>query len=524
MHIVLQTEELRAMIFDELKTPDLGALATTCKELLEPVLRVLWAECSDFTYVVRLLPESAWSYRWNLGNRKEIYISRHLEERDIARIRYYASFIRRFDLIPHPGLRPYTPSSLADILDALRGEVLFPNLRDLGFYSPSTYLPSLLRLVSSSVIKLSICLLPEAGNTGTADDMPSTQPLLPSLETILSAIKERHSHHITTLHIWSAAADVWIADVLSGWDTLQDVQIRYHCNADMLLAVLALPRLRSLVIDGCSSSPMVVTLNQEFDTPLLRSMDLRCLSHITSATNVIASLRNAELVKIHAQANADRESLQNFFHALPNCCSPRSLRSLLVTSPYDGTTQVPLSLALMRPLLAFVELTNLVLAMPSEYVSNDDIRQLACALPRLEKLSLVAQMFTQSATPKITLSGLVWLARYCHRLQTLNLSIDATNTLLPEGMPADCTQNSLINLGVSNSPISSHIAVASFLSRFFPFLHDVFPRDKLGDRTSEWWRVGHAIPLFVEARDSGFQGQFHGVRPPPSLSMYDFFA
>ncbi|TRM70644.1 hypothetical protein BD626DRAFT_31565 [Schizophyllum amplum] len=509
MHVtVLQTEELRAMILDQLELPSLGSLAATCKELHEPALCVLWSNCDDFTSVLRLLPASAWSYRPGAEEGTEVYIKRPLEGCDAERICQYAKFVRRFELNAHPDLLQFSPSSLADIMNSLGGDgVLFPNLRDLDFFGPSTFLFSLLRLVTSSTTKLSICLMSNSDMASVPHDLASTQPLAPSLETILFMIKDQHSHHITTLRLRPDATDAWIADLLSGWDALEDVQVMEYPNVDIVLAALVLPCLRTLVIRSRSSAQLSMAYNQDFDTPLLKSMDLHHLSDITFATNVLGSLRNAELVEIRVQAHAVRESLQNFFLTLPNCCTPRSLRVLSVTSPCDLTATIPLSRALLLPIFLFVELTDLQLDM--------------LALPRLESLSLIGHLGTEPVTPKITISALIWLARYCSSLKWLSVLVDATSTRLPDGMIADCTQNSLTYLNVCHSPISSHLAVASFLSRFFPSLRHVFPRNKTDDATSEWWRVGQAIPVFVEARTSGFHDHFYGAQTPLALNIYD---
>jgi len=101
---------------------------------------------------------------------------------------------------------------------------------------------------------------------------------------------------------------------------------------------------------------------------------------------------------------------------------------------------------------------------------------------------------------KVTLEGLVPFARWCPKLEVLQLTLDST--ILPEGRDRPgggfCNTNlMLLVLGDSELAEENVKDVAAFLSDLFPSLVEILSH---GVEVEEWENVAELIPTFVEVR------------------------
>jgi len=126
----------------------------------------------------------------------------------------------------------------------------------------------------------------------------------------------------------------------------------------------------------------------------------------------------------------------------------------------------------LRILACFAELTTLSITTPIGFDLDDiTMAQLAAAWPNMVDLSLlIMEMDTQSSI-SMTLESLRALVHNCRKLESLQISLDATS--IPEPGAAPVVQNQLKFFGAGHSSILSATPVARYLSGLFPRLLDI---------------------------------------------------
>ncbi|KAL1680037.1 hypothetical protein EV122DRAFT_208900 [Schizophyllum commune] len=540
MHVAFRSEEIRSMVFEGLPRPTLASLAVTCQDFHESALRILWRECGSLQldHFAKLLPKTTCIYIVDKYVRNSPSINRPLL---IVRVQHYARFVRclTIDFPEYPLMT--APEVFHEVCVALKdsGDFLFPNLRKLTYLGGQPDFTALmLDLIPPSLIELIVSIERDASSLLFAGILAPGSSLgdFKSEAALLLALKNKRACPLlTTLDIrqgyWTS--DARFAQLLSGWDSLENVSMSGRVNADIVQAVLALPRLRSLEINGRGdpSRALSIATKLNVSAPSLQKMKLLYLDDIMSASTLLRSLQSVELNDLRVYARTiTPKSLWEFCQVVTDCCSHASLRNLAIR-PVDGTRNTvsmllnpfDLTPSMIDPLFALANLVELEVDVSSLGLTNDDIHDIAVAFPCLQRLSIRGrdESILGGRTPASTLAGWAWLARHCRDLRELHISVDGCDTSMPEGIPTDCTQHSLRHITVSASPISSHIVVASFLARFFPKVDTV-----LGVHCSDpkWSWVASVLPLFVEARTSGYHGDFHGVQasPLPAIHVSSF--
>ncbi|TRM70652.1 hypothetical protein BD626DRAFT_564262 [Schizophyllum amplum] len=524
MHVVLRTAELRDLIFyfvfetalDEKEKASAAALARTCRDFMEPALRVLWATHWSFDAFVQLLPEDKIT-RAVMGA-KLIGI---LTTDDLARVRYYGAFVREFILNYHDaGLSPH---NLTQIMIALDGHALFPNLRSFGYCHRGVgykdyFAPCLPALISRTVTEVYFDLNRPFPDENLALEM-----------SILFSLKTKNK--VSTLHL-DVVENVPsnYAELLEGWTSLRHLRLYLCCSrvAPALVAVSALQGLRTLTLDANSEvaleCPPMGPANDSLQQLVIRK-------HLDDdfAADVIAILHPKALTSLHVDAKLAPEAIRLLAVRMSTCCAPHMLKYIILGNrdnpPKEGDRVV---LQDILPLLSFTGLVSVSIHVFDIRFDDADITRLAAAWPRLRTLSLCG---ASKMTPACTLASLLSLARGCPDLEELSLALDATeppsdatNTPQPADQPHAPARGRppyrLRKLDVMRSPICSEPEhVASFLTRYFPFLRPLGVKAGLDEEKDEesvpwgeyqrqvrWRMVRRLMPTFLEARKTGIYG------------------
>ena len=108
------------------------------------------------------------------------------------------------------------------------------------------------------------------------------------------------------------------------------------------------------------------------------------------------------------------------------------------------------------------------------------------------------------------LNSLLSFAQYCPHLGELQFVVDATTIVVPDeaSIPFPRAHEKLRALNVMHSPITSSKDVASFLTRFFPYIEPGRLLSYGGNERMEarWTSVRLMIPVLLDARIVGIHG------------------
>ncbi|TRM70647.1 hypothetical protein BD626DRAFT_478136 [Schizophyllum amplum] len=517
MHAVLRSEELRDLIFSNLVTvgfneiqgaSSAAAVARTCRDFVEPALRVLWATHWSFHAFVRLLPDKK-VVRTNQG----VKLIGILTIDDLARVRYYGTFVREF-LLNHyqAGIGPH---DLTQILLALQGHPLFPNLHSFeylhrGVGGDDYIAPCLPALISRSVKEVYLNLhYPLSPDDNLALEM-----------SILFSLKHREIS-ILDLDVVDNIPRCY-AELLTGWITLRHLHLNLYCSnvAPTLVAASTLQGLYTLTLHADTEvalqSPRMGPTNMS-----LKKLVIRGRPNKEFAADAITILHPLALISLHVDAKLTPEAIRLLSTCMHACCLPDNLKDISFGDrddlPKGGNRLI---LQDILPLFAFTGLVNVAIHVVDIRFDDTDVARLAAAWPRLRALSL--RCASNAAGPACTLASLLALARSCPALESLALTLDATE------LPADQLEDRhelprppfrLRQLDVMRSPIGSEPEwVASFLTRYFPHLRPRNMKAGLQDedktmgrrecqRRERWTMVKRLLPVLMDARKTGTHGR-----------------
>ncbi|TRM70648.1 hypothetical protein BD626DRAFT_533816 [Schizophyllum amplum] len=497
MHAVLRTAELRDLIFSNIVVDldvfakkvggsDAAALARTCRDFLEPALRVIWATQHSFQAFLQFLPEKTVT---SDENRKDKLVGA-LTIDDLARVRYYWAFVREFYVdMTYAGL---SSKDMEKVIVALDGEPIFPNLRVFnychrGLDGDGYCVPYFLAIIGPSTpeIVFGFESAAPAGDLGL--EMSS-----------LFALKRRQ---ISTLYLDVVDnQSCKFENLLTGWTSLRYLHLRLRCPraAPVLAAVSTLQGLHTLRLYAFTKIalglPRVGPVN---DT--LRNLVINGCPDDGYAAAVITILHPVALTSLHVYADLAPEAIRTLCHRIRACCSADALKDISLSTwnyfaPRDGTRLV---IQDILPLLAFTGLVSVSIHVFDIRFDDTDIARLAAAWPRLRTLSLRC---TRDVVPACTLASLLSLAKACSEFEELALALDATELPVdqPVGHTTDRPPCRLRKLDVMRSPIGSEPErVASFLTRYFPSLKPQNVEAELEKEKEENWRPFSVVPRGV---------------------------
>ncbi|KAJ7748964.1 hypothetical protein B0H16DRAFT_898118 [Mycena metata] len=211
--------------------------------------------------------------------------------------------------------------------------------------------------------------------------------------------------------------------------------------------------------------------------------------------------------------------LSDFFSTLQKC---RRLHSSLATLDldtyqYGGNPPVqptPLLYLIdtptLRLLFCFQNLTCLIICAVGFNLDDSVIAEMARRWPQLCILQLIGR--SPSTVPCTTLKSLEVLARPCPHLESLFISIDASEVPELDRTSLPPAQTAMVDLNVGHSPLSNPLSVARYISGIFTDLDSVSTYDTSHgyddyteiEETEELWAdVNAHIPIVKGIREEG---------------------
>jgi hypothetical protein len=164
-----------------------------------------------------------------------------------------------------------------------------------------------------------------------------------------------------------------------------------------------------------------------------------------------------------------------------------------------------LTIGAIRPLLNFSELCSIELGLRAGIDLEDaDMKEMAKAWPQLCSFSMRTR-HTAERRPRVTLTGLIPLVKYCQNLSSLMISVNAWEVEVSKSRPAKGVEGTALEvLGIGDSPIADPVPVAVFLSDLFPEVRDIYTFD--GDdgwpvaQDPKWCQVEELMSTFASIR------------------------
>jgi hypothetical protein len=159
----------------------------------------------------------------------------------------------------------------------------------------------------------------------------------------------------------------------------------------------------------------------------------------------------------------------------------------------DPTNQHQITASTLAPLLCFANIEIFRLNVDASFRDLDDvfIQQLATSCPKLLCLDLGSQSYIWSPT-KVTLAGLVTLAKHCKYIQEVALFFDCSDIQWWYEQNIESNpRTTCISVGCSKVDIHDIVITAKFLSKIFPSLKYIRHQKQLDvdvdDQTHDHW-------------------------------------
>jgi hypothetical protein len=288
-----------------------------------------------------------------------------------------------------------------------------------------------------------------------------------------------------------------ISHLVCGWNQLRGLSVEALSPAALLHVAtqLSLEQLELTHVTSDISLPFSRPSTIHI-FPCLRELDVTC-HEITFAIGLVESMSSAFLTSINIAASIVGESgFCDFINALRDHCLHSSLRSIIMV----GNQEIPVTTLTfdVGPLFVFPNLTVVELYSNMPFKLDDtSLSDVARTWPRITTLILREP----GHSPRITLLGLVLLAQYCTKLETLAIHLDARS--VPPATPSPRVKcEALTSVDVMQSPISEPRQVASFI-------YDIFPRAYVHNKclvaSDEAWEFSERWAL---VRDLGPYDEF----------------
>ncbi|KAG1817454.1 hypothetical protein EV424DRAFT_1623521 [Suillus variegatus] len=486
MHRVFEFDDIIYAVLQHVKSSatDLVNVAMTCSRLADSALNILWFEQSSLAPLIMCLPQDTWEVTEN-GVDHTVHFSREPTLIEWERLRMNASRVRRLvsthgftDVLkPRRGEPSFIPDpDVSDhVLQRLfawsRPTTLFPNLCELHFeavfglleHSSKFWLlrqfisPGLQALrfdvtgIPTHEVEQLLAALPAQAHglrqlIVSADDGTTALTVPPSLGKLPKLIG------LAIFGIDVSLTRQTIANIQQA-RSLQSLKLKLcgtSCDAGGI--PLELPSLKTLYLSG-GSLPQC--------THFLRQVTTRQLSHIN----------------IRYCGSASPAEMTAFIESLSTSCQTFGyLERVYVvdesTHP-DYLLVIPLSSEIFRPLFKFNRLSSVkFIGVGNFNLDNGFLNDLPVAWPNIRELKLTS--WKRRAFYSVTFTAMMSLALRCRSLQTLHLTVDATqSTTIPRADETEelwPTQTALRNLHLGYSGVSEVARVPYFLAEAFPTL------------------------------------------------------
>ncbi|KAJ7049623.1 hypothetical protein C8F01DRAFT_727007 [Mycena amicta] len=491
MHNCLCIAEVLDNIFGHLGGLDyherrsLAAVARTCKTFTDPALDVLWAEQSNLENLLKCLPSNCWqeiefSGTWEFPF-TTIKILRPLEADDWLHVWQHRRRVRRLTLYSWGSSAPQ--ATLVKEIERSLPTALFPNLRQLVWWPNEEFFTAeliirCLRLLLSprlASLRLRIGALMSTSEIALLSALDTALPTLRCLDIFAA-------NHSSGYSASFSAMALKLSTHLEELDlpTIDIAALRYlSVLPELSTLTLYSPRVGDI---GTSAAILSTDL---CPFPALCELHLSETS-IGFALEMIASVENWELghLEIGFKSSEHREMTRLLYVAIASHLSVPYLAHLWIglplggddiTDPPDDTrADYAVTGEILRLLFCFRHITEVILQPPAGFLLDDSIlSELARAWRNIVTLRLGTASSVQ-VRPIATLNALRPFAKYCKRLSTLTLAIDAS-TVPDFGLDRKrpVSQETLRHLDVEKSPIGDSAAVAHFVSGHFPAIESM---------------------------------------------------
>ncbi|PIL28765.1 hypothetical protein GSI_08809 [Ganoderma sinense ZZ0214-1] len=516
------------------------SLARTSRALHEHAADTLWNTIPSFGVLVYTLPRDIWSYETlGLGDEEdpeagpldiELNLKRPLVKADFARYIHYAPRVKR---ILHPAectqFPPRTRSllfshNILDIFESYPHGGVLPNLRVLRSSPPLPYCQHFYRSFPSLFgpnVQEVFTRSPRVNPTAPRVDERDYRWMLTELYFIAPNL------HNLVLNVEGQAESLAQANtpILSNIAVNTSQCLRAFLVGNMAINLYALrhlaelPCLMALAIkldDAITAADLAFLREAGGETrfPLLQKVHLVHSSNLSILSLFVQAIHPTltplKVIDLTVDASIPFQDITDFLTTVADRDGARAIQSISLNcwvSPQSPGPHV-LTEDHLRPFFALGELTCFDLDVKCEFdITNATLARIAAAWPNLTVLGLGPAH--EIKTSKVTLDGLIPLARGCPRLKRLGLTIDAETPLeapvdlsgpygslllygptanvdlsmLPDpevATPGSFEQKPLhespleeLRLGRSAVNIDDPVVVAGFLFRLFPRLKKI---------------------------------------------------
>ena len=284
------------------------------------------------------------------------------------------------------------------------------------------------------------------------------------------------------------------------WTGLESLSLQNLDLGPLTDVLVGLPALTKLTLISCQTAG---SSSRNCIKGFCKLQDLFLLDcNFDSCLHVLKCMYNTPLSCINIRVMGTPHQLQwaELFNELKNSILQDDLSIMSISSWADDRND-PLSFQTISPLLSFQRITQFRLyGLCALDLGDGDIMRVAKAWPRLQVFK-ICPSGTRPAPSRSTVHALVSFAKYCHRLENLALTIDATAVSNYEEKPGKgiCSTR-LRELGVHDSPINNPGRVAAFISDVFPNVGRLKVSVTSEDQKRKWKEVEKLIPVFAAVR------------------------
>ncbi|PCH33905.1 hypothetical protein WOLCODRAFT_61126 [Wolfiporia cocos MD-104 SS10] len=481
----------------------ISRLARTCKAFMEPALNILWRDLDSFSPLIALFPNTL----LKRTRRPGLGLAQNPKPEDWGRLLAYGERVRSISYIEASGS---ISASIFPIFEELRPRTwILPNLTSITWKSET----------AAGLERVRMFLGPEL--LGVTLEIGTRHPKLNDLLVEISSHAQLQSFSFT-LH--TNLPDNF-TDIFQHNVALEKVAIAAPGALSSRVGKWAasLPNLRRFHLDlsGRTSTAVEgffddISPGSGYSTPSSVSDDDLDFSEIRkSAVRLTRDgpRRGAFARLTHLQLTGDVGNIATFLRHLT---SPLVALELLIDDPpsplawqdvcglvceqFANTLQVlrvgPTPAARFSELVrstsrggdapayrlplthlgALPRLHRLDIDLPESVIFlNEDVAHLAAVCPNLEILRLCGTArFPQTVgAPQLTLDGLMPLTRYCRRLHTLAVVVNALEGSEETFECREASSRSLLRLNVGHSWVKDPLHTAILLSHLAPYLESL---------------------------------------------------
>ncbi|KAF8158660.1 hypothetical protein K438DRAFT_1686914 [Mycena galopus ATCC 62051] len=488
-----------------------AALARTCKGFssTSPALDLLWMYQSSLMPLLKCMPGDVWD------EDDDGSIRRPVTPADWERPLAYSHRVRSFRYKDRD--HSYSPEFFNVLGLCLPGPHLFPNIEYLEWFVSDP--------ASTSFSPVRLFLGPQLTSIFGSCASAAHLSFLPTLARQCPGLTEVGIILDDEMELGGSSQNSCISLFVRGLGRLETLAMPYldHAAMDHLAGLSTFTSLRlTHQLDTIPALKLDTAAGRPFTS--LKSLNVTGKT-VAALTDIILPMAHApidDLVAIFPNFTTS-STISQLYTILAATCSDGPLSGLTLRA-YNGLggphpvaahdASLVVHDAQLRPLFSFHDLTSIKLSAPAGFDLNDDaIGDIARAWPNIRTLQLVASDHAHVQS-NMTLGGLLHFARYCPKLTSLSISLDATVVPTFEPLKTNTKQKErkrvrqarLSELDISQSPIGEPLVVAAFLSSIFPKLRFVStdyhrnPSDNHIALREGWEAVEAALPVLRAVR------------------------